>query len=83
VFGPDQHELALSQLRLLARAPDLGAPQPTDFGPARPELVEDFERNVEGRRGHGVQDDLRHGVVEARAADALAQGLGARNPRSP
>jgi hypothetical protein len=28
VFGPDQHELALSQPRLLARALDVGASQP-------------------------------------------------------
>src|SRR5216684_9354451 len=47
VFWPDEHELTLRQLRLLAGALDLGAVKAMDLSPARSQLLEHFEGNLQ------------------------------------
>ena len=71
MLGPHEHELPLGELGVFARTLDLRAAQAIDLGLARAELIEDLQRDIERRRRHGLEDELTHGLVEARAGNDL------------
>jgi hypothetical protein len=73
VFGPDEHELTLSERGLFTSALDLRPLEAIDLGLAPAEFIEYLQRHIEGSRRHGLENGLAHGLVEAGAGDDLTR----------
>src|SRR6266436_4981805 len=75
VFWPDEHELTLRQLRLLAGALDLGAVKAMELAPARSQLLEHFEGNLQWSRGESFQGNTADDFIQTTSGNDLAGRL--------
>ncbi len=75
VFWPDQHELTLRQLNLLAGALDLDAMKAMDLGSARPQLLENLERYLQRIATDSLQDQTTDDFIHTTSRNDLAGQL--------
>ncbi len=80
ILRPHEHELALGQIGFLTGTLNLRTTKAIHFEPPRAQFLMHFQRHIEHRRLHGVDDDFAYDLVDVPAENDLAAILARLDP---